>query len=177
MIPNPVNIELINYSELLKSTKIKIFHGVSTKNYIKKGNVFFDESIKLLISKYEDKIQYTRVEDIPYNKYIDCLKDSDIILDQVYAYDQGYNALEAMSMGKVVVTGAEKEWLEYYKIKEDTIAINALPNVNYLVNKISALIENPEKIKKISINARKFIEVYHNYKSIASIYENKWINS
>ena len=177
MIPNPINIELINYSELLKSTKIKIFHGVSTKNFIKKGNVFFDESIKLLISKYEDKIQYTRVEDIPYNKYIDCLKDSDIILDQVYAYDQGYNALEAMSMGKVVVTGAEKEWLEYYKIKEDTIAINALPNVNYLVNKISALIENPEKIKKISINARKFIEDHHNYKSIASIYENKWINS
>ena len=94
----------------------------------------------------------------------------------MYAYDQGYNALEAMSMGKVVVTGAEKEWLEYYKIKEDTIAINALPDVNYLVNKIGTLIENREKIKKISINARKFIEDNHNYKSIASVYENKWTN-
>ena len=176
MIPNPVNIELIKYSEILKGDKIKIFHGVSTKNYIKKGNVFFDEAIKLLTSKFKDKIQYTRVEDISYDKYIKTLKDSDIILDQVYAYDQGYNALEAMSMGKVVITGAEKEWLEYYKIKEDTIAINALPDVNYLVNKIGTLIENREKIKKISINARKFIEHNHNYKSIASVYENKWTN-
>ena len=176
MIPNPVNIELIKCSEILKGDKIKIFHGVSTKNYIKKGNIFFDESIKLLTSKFKDKIQYTRVEDIPYDKYIKTLKDSDIILDQVYAYDQGYNALEAMSMGKVVITGAEKEWLKYYKIKEDTIAINALPDVNYLVNKIGTLIENREKIKKISINARKFIEDNHNYKSIASAYENKWTN-
>ena len=35
-----------------------------------------------------------------------------ILLDQVYAYDQGYNALEAMAKGKVVFTGAEKEWEE-----------------------------------------------------------------
>ena len=50
------------------------------------------------------------------------------------------------------------------------------PAVNYLVNKIGTLIENREKIKKISINARKFIEDNHNYKSIASVYENKWTN-
>jgi len=36
----------------------------------------------------------------------------------VYAYDQGFNALEAMAKGKVVFTGAEKEWLELYNLEE-----------------------------------------------------------
>ena len=39
-----------------------------------------------------------------------CIKNYEqahIILDQVYAFDQGYNALEAMAKGKVVFTGAE----------------------------------------------------------------------
>jgi glycosyltransferase involved in cell wall biosynthesis len=95
----------------------------------------------------------------------------------VYAYDQGYNALEAMAKGKVVFTGAEKEWLDYYEVSEDTIAINALPDINYLVKKLSNLIENPEKIKNISINARKFIEDHHSYDNIAGVYESKWLNA
>jgi glycosyltransferase involved in cell wall biosynthesis len=95
----------------------------------------------------------------------------------VYAYDQGYNALEAMAKGKVVFTGAEKEWLDYYGKSEDTVAINALPDVNYLVEKLSTLIENPEKIKDISINARKFIEDHHSYDNVADIYVSKWLKA
>ena len=37
-----------------------------------------------------------------------------------------------MAKGKVVFTGAEKEWLDYYEASEDTIAINALPDIKTL---------------------------------------------
>ena len=90
---------------------------------------------------------------------------------------QGYNALEAMAKGKVVFTGAEKEWLDYYELKEDSIAINALPDVNYLAKKLSILIDNPEKIESISLNARKFMEEQHGYQNIARIYEDKWLKA
>ena len=94
----------------------------------------------------------------------------------VYAYDQGFNALEAMAMGKVVLTGAEKEWREHYNILEDYVVINAMPNVSYLVEKLSWLIENPEKIKIISKNAREFILEYHDYKTITKKYLKAWEN-
>ena len=97
-------------------------------------------------------------------------------MDQVYAYDQGYNALEAMAMGKVVLTGAEKEWREHYNIVEDYVVINAMPDVSYLVEKLSWLIENPEKIKMISKNARKFILKHHDYKVITKKYLKAWEN-
>ena len=97
-------------------------------------------------------------------------------MDQVYAYDQGYNALEGMAMGKVVLTGAEKEWREYYNIVEDCVVINAMPDVTYLVEKLSWLIENPEKIKMISKNAREFILKYHDYNVITKKYLKAWEN-
>ncbi len=111
---------------------------------------------------------------IPYAQYIKLYDDCHILLDQVYGYDQGYNALEAMAKGKVVFTGAEDEWLDYYQLEPDTVAINALPDINYLVEKLSWLIENPDKLVEISKNARAFIEREHHYLKIAQTYITTW---
>ena len=102
------------------------------------------------------------------------IDNAHILLDQVYAYDQGFNALEAMAKGKVVFTGAEKEWLDYHGLVEDTVAINALPDVAAIVEKLSWLIENPDKIVEISKNARTFIEQRHDYVKAAQDYLDKW---
>ena len=66
-------------------------------------------------------------ENIPYNDYISIYNKAHILLDQVFAYDQSYNALEAMAKGKVVFTGAETEFLNQYQLQEDEVCINALP--------------------------------------------------
>lgn len=79
-------------------------------------------------------------------QHIKNFENAHIILDQVYGFDQGFNALEAMAKGKVVFTGAETEFLKHYHLQEDEVAINALPDVNYLVEKLSYLIENPQKL-------------------------------
>jgi glycosyltransferase involved in cell wall biosynthesis len=91
----------------------------------------------------------------------------------VYGYDQGYNALEAMAKGKVVFTGAEKEFYEYYNLDEK-VAINALPSVEYLVEELSILIENPKEIEEIGVRARQFVEKNHHYISIAENYLRIW---
>src|SRR5690606_4466466 len=158
MIPNPINTDIIPYIEPVIHGKIIIFHGVNTSNYIKKGNGFFDKALDIIREKYKDTVEIVRTENNPYAEYMKCNNSCHIFLDQVYAYDQEYNALEAMAKGKVVFTGAEKEWLKYYNIEEDTVAINALPDVGNLVEKLSMLIENRGKIKAISKNARAFIE-------------------
>ena len=82
-----------------------------------------------------------------------------------------------MAKGKVVFTGAEQEWLDHYNLEEDTVAVNALPDVNYLVNKLEWLIENPDQINKISKNARQFIETHHDYKEVAKQYLATWQNN
>ena len=174
MIPNPVNIDKLKKSEINKKNKIFILHAINSKNKIKKGNEFFEKSLILIEEKYKNKIKIVKTIDRPYSEHIINVNECDILLDQVYAYDQGYNALEAMALGKVVFTGAEKEWVEFYNIKEDSVAINALPDISKIVEKLSWLIENPMQLKSISKNARKFIEEHHDYKNIANKYLKTW---
>ncbi len=177
LIPNPINTDVIDYIPMEISGKIKIFHGINTAASMKKGNGYFTEALKIIASKYGDTVEITTTHSLPYAQYIKIYNDCHILLDQVYSYDQGYNALEAMAKGKVVFSGAEQEWLDYYEVEEDTILINALPEVDYLVKKLSWLIEHPEKILEISKNAREFVEREHYYKTIAKKYLDTWINN
>lgn len=174
LAPNPINTEKLTYEPLNIEDKIIIFHGINEVNYYKKGNDIFEEALGIIKNKYDQKIKIITVRSLPYNEYIKSFNSAHILLDQVFAYDQGFNALEAMAKGKVVFTGAETEWLEHYNLTEDSVAINALPDANKIAKKLEWLILNPEKIIEISKNARRFIEKEHNYIDCAKIYLKKW---
>ncbi len=176
MSPNPINTDIIEYSPLVIKEKINIFHGINSSNTIKKGGTIIEEALKIIANKYPDKVSIKSTYDIPYDEYIKIYDDTHILMDQAYSYDQGYNALEAMAKGKVVFTGAEKEWLSHYNLREDTVAINALPDTNSIVQKLEWLILNPEKIMEISKNAREFIEREHHYVDSAKQYLSYWSN-
>lgn len=176
MIPNPIDVDTLNEDGKSFNQKIVILHAINSKTKLKKGNKFFKKSLSIIEAKYSNKVEIVRTTDQAYSDHIKNVKNCNILLDQVYAYDQGYNALEAMAMGKVVFTGAEKEWREHYNIVEDYIVINAIPDVSYLVEKLSWLIENPEKLKMISKNAREFILKYHDYNVITKKYLKAWEN-
>lgn len=177
LIANPINIEDITFKALKVEGKIKIFHGVNKAAMHKKGSQFFFDALKIIEQKYADKIEVQTVYSLPYKEYIKIYDSCHILLDQVLGYDQGYNALEAMAKGKVVFTGAEQEWLDYYNLQEDTVAINALPDANAIAQKLEWLILNPDKIEEISRQARVFIEKHHNYKAIAKVYLDTWMNN
>ncbi len=161
-IPNPINTDKIEYIQPIIEDKIIIFLGINRLSYIKKGILFFEEALQIIQEKYPDKVEIIVTENIPYNEYIKIYDRAHILLDQVYGYDQGYNALEAMAKGKVVFTGAETEFIQHFNLT-NKVAINALPDVIAIVNELSCLIENPKEILAISKRARAFIEKEHNY--------------
>ncbi|MGG7036029.1 MAG: glycosyltransferase [Flavobacterium sp.] len=173
-IPNPVNSKKIKYINNPIGDKIVLFHGINSQSSIKKGSHFFEIALEKIAQKYPEKVEIIIVNSLPYEEYGKILNRAHIVLDQVYSFDQGYNALEAMAKGKVVFTGAEKEFLDYYGLQEDEVAINALPDVDYLVKKLSFLIENQQEITAIGKRARAFIEREHDYVTIATKYLKVW---
>ena len=173
LIPNPVNVDILEDVAMHISEKIIIFHGINRRSYLKKGNDYFEKTLEIIQKKYSEKIEIITVESLPYDEYIHKYNRAHIVLDQVYGYDQGYNALEAMAKGKVVFTGAEKEFYNYYQL-DKTVAINALPDVQNIVGQLEALILDPERLMEIGANAREFIHEQHHYKKIAQKYVNAW---
>ena len=173
LIPNPVNTDKIQLQALPSLDKITIFHGINSDSYFKKGNDYFEKALEIIRRKYPEKVQIITTRSIPYAQYIEIYNKSHIVLDMVYSYDQGYNALEAMAKGKVVFTGAEAEFESYYQLTKK-VCINARPDIDYLVTSLSFLIENPQEIKAISQRARHFVESEHEYLSITKKYLNTW---
>lgn len=173
MIPNPVNIEKLKFHAPDISGKIIIFHGINDESYLKKGNDYFEKALAIIQKKYGEQVEILTTRSIPYKQYIQLYDKAHILLDMVYAYDQGFNALEAMAKGKVVFTGAEKEFEEFYGLTEP-VNVNAKPDVEDLVSKLSWLIENPGEIVNISHRARAFVEKEHNFIESAKKYLNTW---
>ena len=174
-IPNPVNTDTIAFTPLEITDKVVIFLGINRHSYLKKGIRYFEEALEIIRQKYPDKAEVIVTENIPYAEYINIYNRAHILLDQVYAYDQGYNALEAMSKGKVVFTGAEAEFTAHYNLAEP-VNINALPDAEAIACALCDLIENPDELIAMGKRARAFIEKQHEYKMIASRYLGVWGN-
>jgi len=173
LIPNPVNIDKLVFQTPDLSEKIIIFHGINRSVYLKKGSDYFEAALEIIQKKYADRIEIMTVENLPYADYIEKYNQAHILLDQVFAYDQGYNALEAMAKGKVVFTGAEKEFEEYYELK-DRVAINALPDAVQIASELETLILQPELIPTIGKRARAFVEAHHHFEKVAQRYIAAW---
>lgn len=172
-IPNPINTDKIVYTFPEISDKVVIFLGINRLSYDKKGIGYFEKALEIIKEKYPDTVEIIVTENVPYSEYIKLYDKAHILLDQVYSYDQGYNALEAMAKGKVVFTGAETEFAQHFNLTEK-VAINVLPDVEAIVNELSHLIENPEEIIALSKRARTFIEKEHNYIEQAEKYLKAW---
>ena len=173
LIPNPINTSKLSVFELDTKGPIVIFMGINRTNYHSKGISYFEKAIAIIQQKFPKEVHIEIVENLPYAQYIEKYNNAHIILDQVFAYDQGYNALEAMAKAKVVFTGAESGFMEHYKL-DSPVAINALPKVDSLVLALEDLIKNPEKIKEIGMAAQNFVTQHHNYKKVAQLYLDTW---
>lgn len=172
-IPNPVNVDTINFEPLDITDRIVIFLGINRLSYIKKGIAYFEQALAVIKEKYPDRVEVVVTENVPYAEYIQTYDRAHIILDQIFGYDQGYNALEAMAKGKVVFTCAEDEFMKFYELTE-RVAVNTLPDANLIVAELSYLIENPGEIAAIGRRARVFIGKKHNYIEMAGKYLEAW---
>ena len=173
LIPNPINLSKLEYITPSINGRIVIFLGFNRWAYNQKGIPYFEKALEIIKNIYKDSVEIISAETLPYSEYITIYNRAHILLDQVYAYDQGFNALEAMSKGKVVFTGAETEFMNFYNLTE-RVAVNALPDVEALVNELSYFIENPEEIIAIGKRARTFVEKEHDHIYSAKLYIEKW---
>ncbi|MDT8347059.1 MAG: glycosyltransferase family 1 protein, partial [Flavobacteriaceae bacterium] len=115
LIPNPINIDKISYRFEAPTSVVNIFLGINTKSAHKKGHYLIRSAMKALHEKYPNRTHLIFAQNLAYETYIKKYQSAHVFMDMAYANDQGYNALEAMAAGKVVFTGAGKDFLSHYQ--------------------------------------------------------------
>lgn len=177
MINFPIEFQFDKFAsfDYKNGDKIKILHGAQTGRIAQKGTDLIDSAMKVIQQKYPKKIEYIRIQDLPFEQYKKKILEAHVVIDQTYGYEPGMNALICMQLGKLVLGGYEKELRELNKIDYEPL-INITPSVDDIVCKIEMIIKNPEIIKTFYTNSRKYVEDFHSADLIAEKFIQVWSN-
>lgn len=172
LIPIPMNIEKIVYQKNIVKDKIVIFHGLNRYGF--KGTKYIEEAFSYLKDKYPNDLELIIDGGLPLDEYLELMKKTNIVIDQMNSYSLGVNGIYAMAMGKVVIGGAESEsLLANYNVESSPI-INVKPSSENLIEVIENLIENRDSIKEIGRESREFVQEHHDYIKVAKKYLEIW---
>lgn len=174
-IPAPINTSEITFKQRgLNPTKVTFFIGIQKlRNEIKGADILY-KCLEEIHSKYPNECIINKAESVPYDEYITMRNDADILLDQLYSYTPGMNALTAMAQGLVVMGGGEPEMYNLLNEQDNRPIINVLPNEEDILENLETLIINKARIAELSHNSRLFIEKHHDYVKIAQQYIDIW---
>lgn len=132
------------------------------------------KALQKIEAKYPDQCEIVKVESVPYHEYIKIMSESDVILDQLYSYTPGMNALAAMAQGITAVGGGEPEMYELLGEVENKPVINVLPTEEDVYDKLESLIKNKDRLHESSKNSFLFIRKHHDYLNVAQEYVKAW---
>ena len=172
----PVDISYLPFSPLDISKPINLFIGMRSGMEIQKGTGILLDICRELQAEMPDRCKVTRVQDISLMEYIQRMKESHIVLDQLYSYSPGTNGFQAMALGKVAATGAQPEFYEYIGERDSKpiIPLSPLLGKDEWKERIRDLILNPERLTGMSEEGRRIVEQHNDVSIVAQKVENHW---
>ncbi|MDO5677971.1 MAG: glycosyltransferase [Propionibacteriaceae bacterium] len=128
-----------------------------------KGSEVIDEVCLEL--QAQGLIRYVRETGVPHAQVHTLMEQSDIVIDQLRIGDYGVTAIEAMSMGKVVVGHLADRVLARYP--EEPPIVRATPTD--LREVLTSLIADPERAAEIGERSRRYAVTHHNGERAAQV--------
>ncbi|MDE5790207.1 MAG: hypothetical protein K2H96_03140 [Muribaculaceae bacterium] len=171
----PINLSQYKFSPIQNPDKIRFFIGIREGMRIQKGTGLMLEMCRKLESRYPELCEVECVSNLSLREYLRRMSRSHIVLDQLYSYSPGMNALQAMAMGRLAGTGGQPEYYKY--INRDyrpIIALTPLKTLPEWEDYLLSLIQNPDEMYQMSINGRKLVEENNDIGLVADRFENHW---
>ncbi len=174
-IPFPIECDITTPLQTYNTNrKIRFFIGIQKSRSIYKGTDIMLRALEHLHKEHPDKCEILRAENVPYEQYKLMVENCDVLLDQLYGYSPGMNALLALAKGKIVVGGAEEECYQMLNEKELRPMINVVPSEEDVYNKLLWLVENREKIATLQQESLEYIRRHHLPLNVAERYLRFW---
>ncbi len=153
---------------------VTLFLGRHRHRKAEKGTDRIEVVAQAVVDRYPHKCRLDIVENLPYNEYLKRMRNSHVVLDQLYSYTPATNALLAMSMGLNTLSGGEKEFYDFIGEKELRPIINAIPDDDALYEIIEEVVLNPAAIVTRSREGREFVEKHNDSKVVAQRFIDFW---
>lgn len=147
------------FPESDKSRRPKIVHAPSRRGV--KGSEYVVAALEALSASYD--FDFILVEGMNQTDAFAIYQEADIIIDQLIIGTYGVFALEAMAMGKPVVTYLRSDLVETYPCSLPIISASK----DNLAEVVADLLENPSRRNELGKRGREYVERYHDYRKTA----------
>lgn len=154
--------------------KVRIFIGLQQNRLTEKGTDRMLAAAKRVVERHPDKAELVVVENRPYAEYIELMKSSHVLLDQLYSYTPATNALIAMSYGIVAVSGGEDDFYDFIGEEDNRPIVNALPDDDMLTSQIEQIVLHPERLPGAARRSREFVTKHNDSHVVARRFLEFW---
>lgn len=173
----PVDTDEIEF-EGLKSDgdrPLRILVGIKSEYADFKGTGRLLDAAREAERRFPEKCVVDVARDMPLTDYLERLRRADVVVDQLYSYTPATNALQAMAMGKIVISGAEPEFYDFIGEEKLRPVINAVPDDRKLVEIFENLVNLPHsKLTELSETGRRFVERHNSAQVVADRFIEGW---
>jgi hypothetical protein len=173
-IPLPIDVDAVTFQPNIVGKRLVVYHGVTRAGF--KGSRHVIEGFDRLARKYPSDIEPIIADRMPIHEYLKVLERTNVVVDQVNSYSYGMNALYAMSLGKVVLSGCEPECVQELGFRSCPV-VNVTPDADDVVQKIENLLDQRGNVEHLGRAARTFVEENHRHDKIAQRYLETWASS
>lgn len=133
--------------------KLLVLHAPTNPEF--KGTKPIEEAVSALQTRYD--FEYRRIEKTNHEEALRMYADADLIIDQIFCGSYGLLCVEAMSLGKPVITYIRDDLVATFP--PELPVMNANPD--NIQEKLAELLENAELRMEIGERGRAYAERYH----------------
>lgn len=171
-IPFPIDLSMAEPT-VRKATDgvVHFFIGIQKTRSQYKGTDIMLRALMRLKEHYPTRCIVEKAESVPFQEYVQMLRRSHVLLDQLYSYTPAMNALQAMAQGMVVVGGGEQENYQILNEQELRPIVNVQPDEQSVYDALEALVLHPERIEVLSRQSIEYIRRHHDHIRVARQYE------
>lgn len=155
--------------------KVRFFIGIQRNRCILKGSERLLAAAQRVHERHPDLCEICAVENVPYSEYLERMRNSHVILDQLYSYTPATNALIAMASGIVAVSGAEPEYYDLIGETDNRPIVNVLPfSDDEITDTLERVVMNRDKLPQLSKMSRDFVVKHNDSRIVAQRHIDFW---
>ncbi|WP_271613721.1 glycosyltransferase [Bradyrhizobium sp. CCBAU 51627] len=158
----PLAVEQIKPAESVSDVgPLRIAHAPNHTHF--KGSKYLEEAVERLRAQGH-QIEYRKIQGVPNTEVMALFAASDIVADQFIGGAYGYTALEAMALGKPVLSFVRSA--DLVEAPEECPIINTTPD--QLDEVLRWTICNRDRLRAIGEQGRRYVERWHSISAVAA---------
>lgn len=140
---------------------LRIVHAPNHTHF--KGSGYLEATVEALRAEGHP-IEYSKVQGVPNHEVLRLFASADVVADQFIGGAYGYAALEAMALGRPVLTYVRSP--DLVEAHEECPLIQATPDT--LRDVLLWALVNREKLRAIGSQGRRYVERWHSIEAVAA---------